>query len=154
MTLSCTLFRDRKWRRLPSIALFLLLSWGVSALCGLFPSPADNLTILFQAQLTGDPVPESAARSAARDLIPAIAPTALISLGQAIFNLIPLPPLDGSKILYGLLPDSVYFGIMRYENWLSLILFVVLFSGVLDGPLISIRTVIFDGMNNLCALIL
>ena len=80
--------------------------------------------------------------------------TALISLGQAIFNLIPLPPLDGSKILYGLLPDSVYFGIMRYENWLSLILFVVLFSGVLDGPLISIRTVIFDGMNNLCALIL
>lgn len=43
---------------------------------------------------------------------------------------------------------------MKYENWLSLILFVVLFSGVLDGPLISIRTVIFDGMNNLCALIL
>ena len=46
--------------------------------------------------------------------------TALISLGQAIFNLIPLPPLDGSKILYGVLPDSVYFNIMKYENWLSL----------------------------------
>ena len=78
----------------------------------------------------------------------------LVNIGLAVFNLIPIPPLDGSKILYGLLPDSVYFGIMRYENWLSLILFVVLFSGVLDGPLISIRTVIFDGMNNLCALIL
>ena len=80
--------------------------------------------------------------------------TALISLGQAIFNLIPLPPLDGSKILYGVLPDSVYFNIMKYENWLSLILFLVLFSGVLNGPLVSIRTIIFDGMNNLCALIL
>lgn len=80
--------------------------------------------------------------------------TALISLGQAIFNLIPLPPLDGSKILYGVLPDSVYFNIMKYENWLSLILFLVLFSGILDGPLVSIRTIIYDGMNNLCALIL
>lgn len=80
--------------------------------------------------------------------------TALISLGQAIFNLIPLPPLDGSKILYGILPDSVYFNIMKYENWLSLILFLVLFSGILDGPLVSIRTIIYDGMNNLCALIL
>ncbi len=80
--------------------------------------------------------------------------TALISLGQAIFNLIPLPPLDGSKILYGVLPDSVYFNIMKYENWLSLILFLVLFSGVLNGPLVSIRTIVFDGMNNLCALIL
>lgn len=79
---------------------------------------------------------------------------ALISLGQAIFNLIPLPPLDGSKILYGILPDSVYFNIMKYENWLSLILFLVLFSGILDGPLVSIRTIIYDGMNNLCALIL
>ena len=79
---------------------------------------------------------------------------ALISLGQAIFNLIPLPPLDGSKILYGVLPDSVYFNIMKYENWLSLILFLVLFSGVLNGPLVSIRTIVFDGMNNLCALIL
>lgn len=80
--------------------------------------------------------------------------TALISLGQAIFNLIPLPPLDGSKILYGVLPDSVYFNIMKYENWLSLILFLVLFSGVLNGPLVSIRTIVFDGMNNLCALVL
>ena len=78
----------------------------------------------------------------------------LIWLGQANYNPIPLPPLDGSKILYGVLPDSVYFNIMKYENWLSLILFLVLFSGVLNGPLVSIRTIVFDGMNNLCALIL
>lgn len=97
-TLSCTLFRDRKWRRLPSIALFLLLSWGVSALCGLFPSPADNLTILFQAQLTGAAVPESAARSAARDLIPAIAPTALISLCAILVSLFDCAALLKKKV--------------------------------------------------------
>ena len=98
MTLSCTLFRDRKWQRPPSIALFLLLSWGVSALCGLFPSPADNLTILFQAQLTGDPVPESAARSAARGLIPAMAPTAPISLGAILVSLFGCAALLKKKV--------------------------------------------------------
>ena len=98
MTLSCTLFRDREWRRPPSIALFLLLSWGVSALCGLFPSSVDNLTILFQAQLTSEAVPESAARSASRDLIPAITPTALISLGAILASLFGCAALLKKKI--------------------------------------------------------
>lgn len=98
MTLSCTLFRDRKWRWLPSIALFLLLNWGVSALCGLFPSPADNLTILFQAQLTGAAVPESAARSAAIDLFPAMAPTALVSLGAILVSLFGCAALLKKKV--------------------------------------------------------
>lgn len=87
MTLNCTLFRDRKWRRPPSIALFLLLSWGVSALCG-----------LFQAQLTSEAVPESAARSAARDLIPAMAPTALISLGAILVSLFGCAALLKKKV--------------------------------------------------------
>ena len=98
MTLSRTLFRGRKRRRPPSIALFLLLSWGVSALCGLFPSSADNLTILFQAQLTGAAVPESAARSTARDLIPAIAPTALLSLGAILVSLFGCAALLKKKV--------------------------------------------------------
>ena len=98
VTLSYTLFRDKKWRWLPSIALFLLLSWGVSALCGLFPSPADNLTILFQAQLTGETIPESVARSAARDLIPAMAPTALISLGAILVSLFGCAALLKKKV--------------------------------------------------------
>ena len=98
MTLSCTLFRDRKWRWLPSIALFLLLNWGVNALRGLFPSPVDNLIILFQAQLTGAAVPESAARSAARDLIPAMAPTALISLGAILVSLFGCAALLKKKV--------------------------------------------------------
>ena len=71
---------------------------GVSALCGLFPSPADNLTILFQAQLTGEAVPESAARSAARDLIPAITPTALISLGAILVSLFGCAALLKKKV--------------------------------------------------------
>lgn len=64
----------------------------------------------------------------------------------AIFNLIPVPPLDGSRILYVVLPDKLYFGIMRYEQFIYLGLMACLFFGLLDGILTNIIwlfTVIF-----------
>ena len=59
----------------------------------------------------------------------------LLNLGLAIFNLIPVPPLDGSRILFVLLPDKIYFGIMRYERYIYLALLICLYLGVLDAPL-------------------
>ena len=52
----------------------------------------------FQAQLTGAAVPESAARSAARNLIPAMAPTALISLGAILVSLFDCAALLKKKV--------------------------------------------------------
>ena len=52
----------------------------------------------------------------------------LINLGLAIFNLIPIPPLDGSKILFSLLPKSSYRIISFLEQYsLILILFFIIF---------------------------
>ncbi len=48
----------------------------------------------------------------------------LINLGLAIFNLIPIPPLDGSKILFSLLPNSFYSIISFFERY-SLVLIVI-----------------------------
>lgn len=59
--------------------------------------------------------------------------TASISAGLAVFNLIPVPPLDGSKILYPLLPNRVLAKIMPYEGTIRLVLLVVVFLGALDG---------------------
>lgn len=64
---------------------------------------------------------------------------AILSIGLGIFNLIPIPPLDGSKVLEGILPDRIYYAILRYENVGMLLLMLVLFSGVADLPLSAAR---------------
>ena len=40
----------------------------------------------------------------------------MMNVGLAVFNLIPVPPLDGSRVLLVFLPQRVYFGVMRYEK--------------------------------------
>ena len=48
--------------------------------------------------------------------------TSILSVGLGLFNLIPIPPLDGSKVLAAFLPDSAYIRLMRYEQWGILVL--------------------------------
>ncbi len=57
---------------------------------------------------------------------------ARINIILAAFNLIPLPPLDGSKILMGFAPPGVQQSLFRIERYGLLILIVLLFSGVLE----------------------
>ncbi|MEG0743493.1 MAG: site-2 protease family protein, partial [Erysipelotrichaceae bacterium] len=66
-----------------------------------------------------------------------------------VFNLIPIPPLDGSKVLFALLPEDLYFKFMQYERYISVALIFVLYLGVLDAPLMMIRNGIANGLLNL-----
>lgn len=59
-----------------------------------------------------------------------------MSVGMGVFNLIPFPPLDGSKVLAVCLPDSAYRKLMRYERYGILILFLLSWLG-LGGNLIG-----------------
>ena len=61
--------------------------------------------------------------------------TAYLSLALAIFNILPIPPLDGSKVLFSLLSDNAYDKLMRYERFGMLLLLVVIATGVLGDPL-------------------
>ena len=70
----------------------------------------------------------------------------IISAGLAVFNLIPIPPLDGSKVLFSLLPQRAYAVLMRYERYGFLILVALLMLNVLDTPLAFLRTGLLNGL--------
>ena len=59
----------------------------------------------------------------------------VMNISLAIFNLIPIPPLDGSKVLAAVLPDRLYYKVMQYEQYLYIILIIMIVVGVLDGPI-------------------
>ena len=56
-----------------------------------------------------------------------------LSIGLGLFNLLPIPPLDGAKVLGALLPDRTYFGLMRYERYGMLLLLALSYLGVTGG---------------------
>lgn len=53
---------------------------------------------------------------------------AIINISLAVFNLIPIPPLDGSKILAAFLPDRIYWQLMRYERYFTIIIMVIIIT--------------------------
>lgn len=64
---------------------------------------------------------------------------AILSTGLAVFNLFPIPPLDGSKIAAVILPQKWYYKLMRFERFGMLLLAALLFLNVLDMPLMFLR---------------
>ncbi len=78
----------------------------------------------------------------------------VININLAVFNLIPIPPLDGSRILGLLIPDKYYYKIMRYERQIMVVVFVLLFFGFLTKPLQFLSTFVCNGMNTVIYFIL
>ncbi len=68
----------------------------------------------------------------------------MINVGLGLFNLIPIPPLDGSKILLGVFPENVYMSLLKYEHLMSVFLMILLFSGALTPFLVNAQKTIID----------
>lgn len=72
--------------------------------------------------------------------------TAIINIGLGLFNLIPIPPLDGSKVLGAVLPARNYFAYMQFERYGMFILLIFIYMGAFDGFLSLARGNILNGM--------
>ncbi len=104
---------------------------AVTALVG----PASNfllaMLLLFFASLTA----RLAAGEGAALLYGFLVNTALLSVGLGLFNLVPIPPLDGSKVLFALLPERAYYTLMRYERYGMAVLLLLVWLDVGGGYL-------------------
>ena len=65
--------------------------------------------------------------------------TGLISTGFGIFNLIPIPPLDGSKVVFSFLPDDKYYKFIEGAPWMNFLFIALILTGVLNSPLGMLR---------------
>ncbi len=75
----------------------------------------------------------------------------VINCSLAVFNLIPIPPLDGSKILFAFLPDKWVYKFYQYQQIFSIVLIALLFVGILDIPLYFLQSLLLDFINTVCA---
>ena len=77
----------------------------------------------------------------------------MLNVSLAVFNLLPVPPLDGSRIFLSFLPPRLYFQVMRHERTIQLILMLGLWLGFLDRPLQLLVGGVMRGMEWLIGLI-
>ena len=68
---------------------------------------------------------------------------ASINISLAMFNLLPIPPLDGFRIISYVLPDKWVFMVNRYQQVITLVVLVVVFTGILDVPLNFLHNAVY-----------
>lgn len=121
---------------------------ALTALAG----PASNfllaLAALFFASLIGG-LPAAALNGFLVWLFYFLLRTAILSIGLGLFNLVPIPPLDGSKILFSFLPERAYYTLMRYERFGMLLLLVIVWLDLGGNYLSNAIEVVYQRMAGL-----
>lgn len=78
---------------------------------------------------------------------------AYMNVTLAVFNLLPVPPFDGSRIFLSFLPPKLYFGIMKYERYILIVVLALFYLDILTIPVSFITDRIFSLMLTLIGII-
>ncbi len=110
--------------------------------------PLSNLIMAFLSLLVLKAVMRSAPGLGVLNLIiSGLIYCAYINISLAVFNLIPIPPLDGSRLVTALLPDRLYAAFLKYEKYsgIALLALIFLLNRLGISPISAVSGFIFDG---------
>ena len=68
----------------------------------------------------------------------------MLNTGLFVFNMLPIPPLDGSRIICAFLPNKIYYKLLQYERYIMIAMFVLIFAGFFDTPLSYLNGVVYN----------
>ena len=87
-------------------------------------------------------------------IVSTLSTSATLNVGFGLFNLIPVPPLDGSKILFAFLPDEQYYRFIEGSPFFMLVLILLIYMNVLNVPLAMLQNNILQFFINISSMIL
>lgn len=126
--------------------------WKKGELLVALAGPASNLAVAFLSLIAMAMFFKLGIFSTGIQLV--LSMLVLYNINFAIFNMLPLPPLDGSKVLMVLLPDEYAYKLMSLERYSFIILIALMMTPVLTGILIPMQQLILSTFNGVIGIFL
>ena len=118
---------------------------AITAIAGPLSNIILTVVVLFiygilYALMGGNTVQDSSVGGIVLNIVERIA---YLSAALAIFNLVPIPPLDGSKVLFSFFPEPMYYKLMRYERFGMILLIIVLTTNIFSSTIGQLTATFF-----------